>query len=88
MRAYIEELEVRIQASRNANKDLITACFPTYMVWRMGMNKGMRWELSVLMGVGLCAAAATFAKIGYVAGNMTNISDVTYAWAPLSLSYL
>lgn len=37
---------------------------------------------------GISAAAATFAKIWFMAGHMTNLDDVTYAWAPLSLCYV
>ncbi|KAF3042717.1 hypothetical protein E8E12_009062 [Didymella heteroderae] len=77
----------RIQSIWNAIMDLTTALFPVYIVWRLQMRKSTKWGLSFLMCGGIFAAAATFVKVYYMR-DLTNLSDVTYAWSPISLWYM
>lgn len=83
--------------------DLTTALFPVYMVWRLQMKRSTKWGLKFLMCGGVLlapkikvdvdmlteasAAAATFVKVYYMR-DLTKLSDVTHAWAPIALWYM
>ncbi|KAJ8117926.1 hypothetical protein OPT61_g976 [Boeremia exigua] len=77
----------RAQSSWNAFVDLATAAFPAYMVWRLQLKRSTKWSLTFLMCGGVFAAAATFTKIWYMR-NISKLTDITYAWAPISLCYI
>ncbi|KAF2998611.1 hypothetical protein E8E13_006989 [Curvularia kusanoi] len=77
----------RIQAIWYAIMDLTTALFPVYMVWELQMKRSTKWGLTFLMCGGIFAAAATFVKVYYMR-DLTKLSDVTHAWAPIALWYM
>ncbi|KAL1646153.1 hypothetical protein SLS61_007964 [Didymella pomorum] len=77
----------RLQAAWNAFMDLVTAMFPVYMIWRLQLKTSTKWGLTFLIGGSVFAAAATFVKVYYMR-DMTNLTDVTYAWGPLALWYM
>ncbi|PVI04219.1 hypothetical protein DM02DRAFT_693287 [Periconia macrospinosa] len=77
----------RTQSVWNAIMDLVNAGFPAYMIWKLQIKKSTKWGLTFLMGGGVFAATATFVKVYYMR-DVSQLADVTHAWAPIAIWYM
>ncbi|KAI9738292.1 MAG: hypothetical protein M1834_008790 [Cirrosporium novae-zelandiae] len=75
-----------IQASYNAISDLVLALFPITIFWPLNMDLKTKLSLTAVTGVGVFAAAATTVK-AVLLQNLPNQSDITWAWAEITVWY-